>query len=77
VVLTSGGSEANDLALKGAFLPLRHKGEHIITTAVEHPAILCVRRFLERLGAGVTCLPVDRTGRIDPDECGRDPRRRP
>ena len=40
VVFTSGGSRGNNLALKGVFFALRHKGEHIITTAVEHPAIL-------------------------------------
>jgi cysteine desulfurase len=71
VVFTSGGSEANNLALKGAFFALRHKGDHIVTTAVEHPAILGPCRFLERLGAAVTYLPVDRTGRIDPDAVRR------
>jgi cysteine sulfinate desulfinase/cysteine desulfurase-like protein len=47
VVFTSGGSEANNLALKGAFLALRSKGDHIVTTRVEHPAILEPCRFLE------------------------------
>ena len=71
VVFTSGGSEANNLALKGTFFALGHKGEHIITTAVEHPAILAPCRFLERLGATVTYLPVDGTGRVDPDAVRR------
>src|ERR1700756_1346060 len=71
VVFTSGGSEANNLALKGAFLALRDKGEHIITTAIEHPAIVEPCRFLERLGAQVTYLPVDGTGRIDPADLRR------
>ena len=66
VVFTSGGSEANNLAIKGTFFALRHRGEHIITTAVEHPAVLAPCRFLERLGATVTYLPVDPTGRVDP-----------
>jgi cysteine desulfurase len=66
IVFTSGGSEANNLALKGVFSALRHKGNHIITTRVEHPAIIVPCRFLERLGAQVTYLPVDSTGRIDP-----------
>jgi cysteine desulfurase len=67
IVFTSGGSEANNLAIKGMFFALRDKGEHIITTAVEHPAVLAPCRFLERLGATVTYLPVDSTGRIDPE----------
>jgi cysteine desulfurase len=71
IVLTSGGSEANNLALKGVYFALRDRGDHIITTAVEHPAILAPCRFLERLGAKVTYLPVDRTGRIDPDDLRR------
>jgi cysteine desulfurase len=66
IVFTSGGSEANNLALKGVFFALRDKGDHIITTRIEHPAIIEPCRFLERLGAQVTYLPVDRTGRIDP-----------
>lgn len=68
VVFTSGGSEANNLALKGVFFALKDKGEHIVTTQVEHPAILGPCRFLERLGATVTVLPVDRTGQVDPDD---------
>lgn len=67
IVLTSGGSEANNLAIKGTFFALRHKGEHVITTAVEHPSVLGPCQFLERLGATVTCLPVDSTGRVDPE----------
>jgi cysteine desulfurase len=68
VVFTSGGSEANNLALKGAFFALRDKGNHIITSRIEHPAIVEPCRFLERLGARVTYLPVDGTGRLDPDD---------
>jgi cysteine desulfurase len=71
VVLTSGGSEANNLALKGTFFALRQQGDHIVTTRVEHPAILAPCRFLERLGATVTYLPVDGTGRVDPDDVRR------
>ena len=68
IVFTSGGSEANNLALKGVFFALRDKGDHIITTRIEHPAIIEPCRFLERLGARVTYLPVDGTGRVDPDD---------
>ena len=71
IVFTSGGSEANNLALKGAYFALRERGDHVITTAVEHPAIIEPARFLERLGARVTFLPVDRTGLVDPDDVRR------
>ncbi|UVC16008.1 cysteine desulfurase family protein [Mesorhizobium onobrychidis] len=71
IVFTSGGSEANNLAIKGTFFALRHKGEHIVTTTVEHPAILAPCRFLEQLGAAVTYVPVDSTGRVDPEDVRR------
>ena len=71
IVFTSGGSEANNLALNGVFFAYRDKGEHIITTQIEHPAIIEPCRFLERLGAHVTYLPVDGTGRVDPDDLRR------
>lgn len=71
VVFTSGGSEANNHAIKGVFFANRDRGDHIITTAVEHPAILNPCRFLETLGAKVTVLPVDRFGRVEPDDVRR------
>ncbi|MHB1527716.1 MAG: cysteine desulfurase family protein [Candidatus Dormibacteria bacterium] len=71
IVFTSGGSEADNLALCGVLLPLRGRGKHIITTTVEHPAILETARFLERLGADVTYLDVDGTGCIDADDLRR------
>jgi cysteine desulfurase len=71
VVFTSGGSESDNLALTGVFFAMRERGDHIVTTAVEHPAILEPARFLERLGARVTVVPVDPTGRVDPDDVRR------
>jgi len=71
VVFTSGGSEANNAALKGVWFNLRHRGDHLVTTAVEHPAVLEPCRWLESQGARVTRLPVDRDGRVDPDDVRR------
>ena len=68
VVFTSGGSESNNHAIKGTFFANRGRGGHIVTTAVEHPATLNPCRFLEKLGAKVTVLPVDRHGMVDPDD---------
>jgi cysteine desulfurase len=71
VVFTSGGSESNNHALQGVFFASRTQGGHIITSAVEHPAILKPLEFLKRLGADVTVLPVDRHGRLDPNAVRR------
>src|SRR5260370_19319903 len=49
VIFTSGGSEANNLALKGVFFALRDKGNHIVTSAIEHPATITTCKFFERL----------------------------
>jgi cysteine desulfurase len=71
IVFTSGGSEANNLALKGVFFRSHRDSRHIVTTSIEHPAILEPCRFLERLGARVTYVPVDGTGLVDPDAVRR------
>ena len=73
IVFTSGGSEANNFALKGVFFARAQEiaSPHIITTAVEHPAIVAPCEFLARLGARITALPVDGTGCIDPDDLRR------
>ncbi len=68
VVFTSGGSESNNHAIKGVFFANRERGDHIITTAVEHPATINPCRFLEKLGAKVTILPVDRSGMVAPGD---------
>ncbi|MGY3617449.1 cysteine desulfurase family protein [Bradyrhizobium sp. USDA 10063] len=71
IVFTSGGSEANNLAIKGTFFAPNRRGAHIVTSVIEHPAVLAPCRFLEPLGGSVTCLPVDRTGRVDPEDVRR------
>ena len=73
IVFTSGGSESNNLALKGVFFALaRGAGSpHVITTRVEHPAIVAPCEFLARQGARITTLPVDGTGCVDPDDLRR------
>ena len=71
VVFTSGGSESNNHALKGVFFSRGRTGAHIITTQIEHPAVLNPCRFLERLGAAITYLPVDGFGQVDPDDVRR------
>jgi cysteine desulfurase len=65
IVFTSGGSESNNLALKGLYFRRQISSAHIITTQIEHPAIVEPCRFLERLGARITWLPVDVTGRVN------------
>jgi cysteine desulfurase len=71
IVFTSGGSEANNLALKGVAWASKSEGGHIITSAVEHPSVLEPCRFLSQHGFQITQVPVDRTGRIDPDDVRR------
>ena len=67
VVFTSGGSEASTHAIKGAYFTSGRRDAHIITTQIEHPATIATCRFLERLGARVSFLPVDGNGLLDPD----------
>ncbi len=66
VVFTSGGTEANNLALKGAAWAGKARGHRIVTSSVEHHAVGHTLRYLEKFGFEVVELPVDRYGRIDP-----------
>ena len=68
IIFTGGGSEADNLALKGIAFALQSKGKHIIATSLEHPAVLGACEFLERYGYRVTYLDVDRDGWLDPEK---------
>jgi len=71
IVFTSGGTEADNFALKGVAYANEHKGNHIITTSIEHPAVMEVGKFLEKRGLRITYLPVDKYGLVDPDDVKR------
>ena len=66
IVFTSGGTESNNMVIKGAAHTLAEKGRHIITTAIEHPAITNPCLYFLYQGFEVTFLPVDSTGLVDP-----------
>jgi cysteine desulfurase len=72
IVFTGGGSEADNLAVCGVAFSQSERGRHIVTTAVEHPAVLNTCRYLQRRhGFAVTVLPVDPTGLLDPGDVRR------
>ncbi len=68
VVITSGGTEANNLAIKGAAWAGKARGHRIVTSSVEHHAVGHTLRYLEKFGFEIVELPVDRYGRVDPDQ---------
>jgi cysteine desulfurase len=68
VVFTSGGTEANNLALKGAAWAGKARGHRIVTSLIEHHAVGHTLRYLEKFGFEIVELPVDRYGRVDPDQ---------
>ena len=68
IVFTSGGTEANNLALKGAAWAGKARGHRIVTSSVEHHAVGHTLRYLEKFGFEIVELPVDRYGRVDPDQ---------
>src|ERR1700677_3331092 len=66
IVFTSGATESDNLAIKGVAEAYADRGDHIITTAIEHKAVLDACKKLERRGCRVTCLPVGPDGLVDP-----------
>ena len=71
IFFTSGGSESNNLAIKGYALAHQPRGRHIITSVIEHPAVLQVCDFLQQNGFRVTAVPVDEFGLVDINEIER------
>jgi len=67
VVFTSGGTEANNHVIKGVAFSFKDRGRHIITSAIEHPAVTNPCRHLEKLGYRVSYVPVDAAGMVDPE----------
>ena len=68
IIFTSGATESDNLALQGIVAMYREKGDHIITSATEHRAVIDTAKYLEKKGVNVTFLPVDKEGRVSPED---------
>jgi cysteine desulfurase len=71
IVFTSGGSEANNMAIKGVAEAYRSQGAHMIRSAIEHPAVIEPCDYLDAQGYRITVLPVDERGMVDPEDVAR------
>jgi cysteine desulfurase len=68
IFFTSGGTESNNLVIRGVAEEYESRGKHMVTTQIEHPSVYDVFKYLERKGWKVTYLPVDHLGRVHPEE---------
>lgn len=68
IIFTSGGSESNNTVIKGVAYTFREKGNHIITSQIEHPAVVNPCKYLERNGYNVTWIPVNKYGEVNPKD---------
>ncbi len=75
IVFTGCGSESVNHAIKGVAFSRKQRGNHIITTTIEHPAVLNTCKCLETVGYRITYLPVDQDGQIEPDDIRKAIRR--
>ncbi len=71
LIFTSGGTEGNNLAVKGSALFYKNRGKHVITTEIEHPSVKEPFKQLEAIGFDVTCIPVDSNGRVNVTDIGQ------
>lgn len=71
IIFTSGGTESDNLAIKGVAFAKAEKGRHIITSAVEHPAVFETCKFLEKVGFKVSYIPVNKDGLVNPEDVAK------